>query len=406
MEWKDGFPAWFCPSENSMDVFPLKAIAVDKVLVRDIMSPPVLTATKGETVSEVISRMKKNKIREIPVLEGGKPLGLVSHKVLLARRNVPLSAKVEHIMIPAPRLEEDMKVLHAAEELLSSGVRGAPVVRNQKMVGFLSRTDIVRMLPKVDELRARKVSDIMSKAPHAVSVSETIRKAQVMMTGLDEKALPVVDEYNRLVGAIGMTEILDVIWSPKASKPPNEIVGSDREAADVKVGGIMARSPVTVAPGDPLEKAVTVMMDKRLSTLFVTEEGKLVGVVSQVDLMEQFISLMPREGVYVQITGLDAGDPEVYEILYDIIGKSMKRIDRVESPRVFSIHVSVYNHEGLKSKYSLGARLTTEKRMYYVKVVDWDLYKATDELLKMLEGNVKRGHEKQLDLVKKRKSSL
>lgn len=384
----------------------MKAIAFDKVLVRDIMSPPVLTANKGETVSEVISRMKKNKVREIPVLDGGRPLGLVSHKVLLARRNVPLSAKVDHIMIPAPRLEEDMTVLHAAEELLSAGVRGAPVVRNHKMVGFLSRTDIVRMLPKIDELRSRRVSDVMSKTPHSVTSKETIRKAQVMMQGLDEKALPVVDEDNRLVGAIGMTEILEVVWSPKASKPPNEIMGTDRVPADVRVDGIMNRSPVAVAPTDQLDQAVSVMIDHRLSTLFVTEEGKLVGVVSQVDLMEQFISLMPREGVYVQITGLDVGDPDVYEVLYEIIGKSMKKIDRIDSPRVFSLHVSVYNHEGLKSKYSLGARLTTAKNLYYVKVVDWDLYKATDELLRMLEHNVKKGHERQLDLVKKRRSSL
>ena len=384
----------------------MKAIAIDKLLVRDVMSPPVLTASKGETVSEVISKMKKNKVREIPVLDGDKPLGLVSHRVLLARRNVPLSAKVEHVMIPAPRLEEDMKILQAAEEMLSSGVRGAPVVRNHKMVGFLSRTDIVRMLPKVDELRSKKVSDIMSRNPHAVTEKETVRKAQVMMTGLDEKALPVVDDANRLIGAIGMTEVMEVIWSPKATKPPNEIMGSGRDPIDIKVGGVMNSSPTFVSPGDTLEKAVSVMMDKRLSTLFVTEAGKLVGVVSQVDLMEQVIGLLPREGVYVKITGLDVGDPEVYDILYDLIGKSMKRIDRIVSPRVFSMHVSTYHPEGLKSKHGLGARLTTSKSMYYVKSVDWDLYKATDALLDMLEANVKRDHEKQLDLVKKRKPNL
>lgn len=384
----------------------MKAIAVDKVLVKDIMSPPVLTANKGDTVSEVISKMRKNKIREIPVLEGGKPLGLVSHKVLLARRNIPMSAKVEHIMIPAPNLEEDMTVLHAAEEMLSSGVRGAPVVRNHKMVGFLSRTDIVKMLPKVDELKSKKVSEIMSHHPHTVTVKETLRKAQVLMKGLDEKALPVVDEADRLVGAVGMTEVMDVIWSPKASKPPNEIMGSDRESADVKVGSVMNTSPTFVAPTDTLEEAVSVMIGKKLSTLFVTEGEKLVGVVSQVDLMEQVISLLPREGVYVQITGLDVGDPEVYDVLYDMIGKSMKRIDRILPPRVFSMHVSVHNHEGLKNKYGIGARLTTAKNMYYVKSVDWSLYKATDSLLDMLEHNVKRDHEKQLDLVKKRKSNL
>ena len=384
----------------------MKAIAIDKLLVKDIMSPPILTASKGETVSEVISRMRKNNVHEMPVVEGDKPLGLVSRGVMLARRNMPLSAKVEHIMVPAPKLEEDMTVLHAAEEMLSSGVRGAPVVRNHKMVGFVSRTDIVKMLPNVDELRSKRVSEMMSRNPHSVTANESVRKAKVMMTGLGEKALPVVDEANMLIGAVGMTEVMDVIWSPKASKPPNEIMGSDREPADVRVSGIMNSSPVSVSPTDTLESAVAVMMDKKLSTLFVTEGGKLVGVLSQVDLMEQVIGLLPREGVYVQISGLDTGDPEVYDVLYEMIGKSMKRIDRILPPRVFSLHVTVYNPEGLKSKYSLGARLTTSKNLYYIKSVDWSLYKATDTLLDMLESNVRKDHEKQLDLSKKRRPVL
>ncbi|MDQ1372634.1 MAG: hypothetical protein QG582_1552 [Candidatus Thermoplasmatota archaeon] len=384
----------------------MKAIAIDKLLVKDIMSPPILTASKGETVSEVISRMRKNNVHEMPVVEGDKPLGLVSRGVMLARRNMPLSAKVEHIMVPAPRLEEDMTVLHAAEEMLSSGVRGAPVVRNHKMVGFVSRTDIVKMLPKVDELRSKRVSEMMSRNPHSVTANESVRKAKFMMTGLGEKALPVVDEANMLIGAVGMTEVMDVIWSPQASKPPNEIMGSDRGPADVRVSGIMNSSPVSVSPTDTLESVVAVMMDKKLSTLFVTEGGKLVGVLSQVDLMEQVIGLLPREGVYVQISGLDTGDPEVYDVMYEMIGKSMKRIDRILPPRVFSLHVTVYNPEGLKSKYSLGARLTTSKNMYYVKSVDWNLYKATDTLLDMLESNVRKDHEKQLDLSKKRRPGL
>ncbi|TFG68866.1 MAG: CBS domain-containing protein, partial [Methanomassiliicoccus sp.] len=220
-------------------MFDLKAIAIDKLLVKDIMTQSPLTADKGETVSQMISKMRKNKVREIPIVEGGKPLGLISYKALLARRNVPLTAKVEHIMIPCPNLEEDMSVLHAAEELMLAGVRGAPVVRNHKMVGFLSRTDIIRILPQVDELKGRQVLDFMSKTPQSVTEKETIRKAQVIMKGLDEKGLPVVDDIGLLIGAIGMTEIMDVMWSPKASKPPNEIKGSDREAADIRVGSVM-----------------------------------------------------------------------------------------------------------------------------------------------------------------------
>jgi CBS domain-containing protein len=363
-----------------------------------------MTVSKGETVSDVISRMKKGRVREIPVVDNGRPLGLVSYYSLLSRRNLPLSAKVEHIMVPCPRLEEDMTIVNAAEELMSTGVRGAPVVRNHKLVGFLSRTDIIRVISKMDELRRRQVGSIMSTAPVSVVESEPVRKAQILMKGLNEKTLPVVAEGNHLIGAIGMTEIMDVLWSPRASKPPNEVRG-DREPADVRVGSVMNKHPVFVSPTDTLDKAVSTMLSKNLSTLFVADEMRLVGVVSHTDIMEQIISLRPREGVYVQITGLDAEDPEIYEVMYDLIGRSMKRIDKIEPPKVFSIHVTAYHQDGLKSKFSLGARLTTDKGMYYSKGSDWDLYRSLDTALDSLEKSIKKEHEKRLD-ARKRKSNL
>ena len=382
-------------------MFRLKGIEISKLLVKDVMSTPRITVSKGATVSEVISRMKKERVREIPVIEDGKPLGLVSYYSLLSRRNLPLSAKVEHIMVPCPKLEEDMTIVSAAEELMSTGVRGAPVVRNHKLVGFLSRTDIIRVISKMDELRRRTAGSIMSTAPVSVVESEPVRNAQILMKSLNEKTLPVVADQNLLIGAIGMTEILNVVWSPRASKPPNEVRG-DRKPADVRVGSVMNKHPVSVSPADTLDKVVSIMVSKNLSTLFVAEEMRLVGVVSHTDIMEQIISLRPQEGVYVQITGLDAEDPEVYEIMYDLIGRSMKRIDKMEPPKVLSVHVTSYHQDGLKSKSSLGARLTTDRGMYYSKASDWDLYRSLDTALDMMEKNIKKEREKRLDARKRR----
>lgn len=385
-------------------MFELKATEISRLLVKDVMGTPRMTVSKGETVSDVISKMKKGRVREIPVLDNDKPLGLVSYYSLLSRRNLPLSAKVEHIMVPCPRLEEDMTIINAAEELMSTGVRGAPVVRNNKLVGFVSRTDIIRVLSGMDELKGKKVDSLMSKAPVSVTKEEPVRKAQILMKGLNEKTLPVIEEDAKLIGAIGMTEIMDVIWSPRASKPPNEVRG-DREPADVRVGSVMNKSPVNVAPNDPLNKAISIMLSKNLSTVFVADGGKLVGVVSQTDIMEHVISLRPQEGVYVQITGLDVEDPEVYETMYELIGKSMKRIDKIQSPKVFSVHVTAYHQDGLKNKYSLGARLTTDKGMYYSKGIDWHLYRSLDSVLDMMEKNIRKDHEKQR-AARKRKPDL
>lgn len=375
----------------------MKGTDFGRLLVKDIMSSAAVTASKGETISEVIAKMKKGHLREIPVLDGDKPVGLVSYSSFLSRRNVPLSTKAEQIMVPCPRLEEELSAAHAAEELMSSGVRGAPVVRADRMVGFVSRTDLVRMVGKIDELRERPVSMFMTTNPHAVTERETVQKAQMMMKGLDEKTLPVVDGFNRLVGAIGMPEIMEVLWSSKAgTKPPNEIRG-EREPAEVSVGSVMSRPPVYVSPRDTAGKVSSMMIDRGLSTVFVKEGDSLVGVVSQADLLEQIISLKKREGVYVQLTGLDEEDPEIYDILYSLIEKSMKRIDKIQPPKVFTVHMSVYHHEGMRSKYSLRGRLTTDRSMYFANSTDWDLYKTMDSLLDMLEKNVKREHERHLD---------
>lgn len=382
----------------------MKAIEIDQLLVKDVMSSSAITAKKGETLSEVISRMKKDHLREIPVLEGDKPVGLVSYSSFLLRRSVPLSSKVEQVMRPAPRLEEEMPITQAVEELMASGVRGAPVVRNNKMVGFISRTDVIRILPDVVQLKGKKVVDFMSKNPQAVYEKESVQRAEMLMRGLMEKSLPVVDVNGRLVGAVSMQEILEVLWSPNAAKPSNEIIG-ERSAPEISVGSVMSRPAISVSPDDTVGEVASLMIQRRLATVFVQENGRLVGVVSQADLMEQVISLKKKEGVYVQITGLDQEDPDIYTILYEQIEKSMKRIGKIQFPRVFTVHISTYHPEGMRSKYSIHARLTTDRSMYYANETDWDLYRTMDRLLQQLEKNVKREHERILDLRKKKRSA-
>ena len=384
----------------------MKGTEIEELLVKDVMSSSAVTATKGETLSAVISRMKKDHLREIPVLEGNKPVGLVSYSSFLLRRSLPLSTKVEQVMHPAPRLEEDMPITKAVEEMMASGVRGAPVVRNEKMVGFVSRTDIIKVLPNVEQLKNKKVSEFMTKNPQFVTEKESVRRAQTLMKGLMEKSLPVVDSRGRLVGAVSMHEVMDIIWSPKSSKPYNELVGSDKEPPDIAVGSIMSRPAISVSPSDSIGKVASLMLEKGLATIFVHEGERLVGVVSQADLMEQVISLKKREGVYVQITGLVEEDPDVYNVLYDEIEKAMNRIDKIQFPRVFTVHIQTYHSEGMRSKYSIHGRLTTDRSMYYASQTDWNLYKTMDALLNQLEKTVKREHEKTLDLRKKKATEL
>lgn len=389
------------------DVFDLNGVELNRLLVKDIMTSKATFAKKGETIAEVISTMKNTRLRELPVLDGDRPIGCVTYNSFLTRRQLPFTSKVEQFMQPCPSIDEDMSLTNATEELVSSGVRGAPVVRAGRVVGFISRTDIIKILPQVDDLKDRKVSNFMTASPQAVTEKETVRTAQNLMKTLDEKVVPVVDGEFRLVGVIGMTEVLDTLWfSRSGGKVPGAILGAhDREAPEVVIGSVMSRPAISVSPGNSLASVASTMLEKNISVLFVVEADKLVGVVSQADLMEQIISLKQREGVYVQITGLEEGDPDVYTEMYGMIEKVMQNVNKIDPPLMFTIHVTMFHQEGLRSKYSLHGRLSTKRKMYFVRSFDWSLLKALSELLEVLEKDVKKEHDVRLSK-KKRMSSV
>jgi ribosome-associated translation inhibitor RaiA len=129
----------------------------------------------------------------------------------------------------------------------------------------------------------------------------------------------------------------------------------------------------------------------------VTDDNRLVGVVDQADLMEQFLTLRQRDQVFVQISGMSVHDPAVLDGIYSLTGKAMKRMAKVDRPRVFYLHVTEYEQDGLASKFSLRARLNTDGGMYYVKGAGWNLYKVMSELLEVLETKVRREKDKLLD---------
>lgn len=374
----------------------------DDIKVKSVMSTSPVTVEADDTVSTAIAAIRRHRVKELPVLSKGVPVGLVSYSSFIERRSVPINAKISSIMLPVSKLKEDDSVLDAAELLVASGIRGAPVMRGNRLVGFVSRSDLIRLMPSISEMRLLKVRDLMTAEPASVTPDEFVGKAQIMMEGLNEKALPVVGDGDRLVGVVGMTEVMDAVWSPKGDmpqrspKPPRKVFDA-RTRAQIRVGSVMTRNVVKVTPEDTLGRVVDLMLDRSLSTLFVTEDERLVGVVDQSDLMEQLLSLRPRDQVFVQISGMTIHEPDVLDGLYSIIGKGMKRIAKMDRPRVFYLHLTTYDHEGLASKFSLRARLNTDGAMFYVRGAGWDLYKTTSDLLETLEAKVRREKEKKED---------
>jgi arabinose-5-phosphate isomerase len=118
-----------------------------------------------------------------------------------------------------------------------------------------------------------KVADLMATGadvPH-VSPDATLLDATIEMTRARYGSTAVVGADNMLLGAFTDGDLRRTITG-----------GS---MMDARVGDLMTRTPLTIAPGELASEALRRMQDKSVMMLFVAKGGRLVGVIHMHDAL-------------------------------------------------------------------------------------------------------------------------
>jgi CBS domain-containing protein len=372
---------------------------ISEITAADLMSKHPVTATPDDHLSEVIGLMKKKDVHEVLVIDDGELLGVVSYDSLIKRRGLPPTTKVSHVMNHIAHIEEDCSLPLIAETTLVTGLRALPVKRGKDLVGVISRTDLIDSILNFPELAGAPVESIMSPSVTCVYENESVSRARHIMQELDARSIPVIDEYGHLVGVVGQKDIGPMVLQ---SQKRGEDAGLDSGPLDVEIRSIMHSPPVTTTREGTVKEAIELMKKHDVSNIVVAEKDLPHGIVTQIDLVELLVVHGRGEEVFIQISGLEEG-PEVYEEMYDAIGKTVKRIGKMSTPKVINFHVVKHHSMGDRFKHSIRARLTTEHNMYYAKGYDWNLFVTLDEVLDQLERDVKRDKEMRLDARKKKR---
>lgn len=118
------------------------------VLVRDIMSKDVKVVRPDSSVKEVVANMNKFNIGSIVVVQGDKPVGVISERDILRRVVEPClapeSLTARQVMTsPVVTIGEMASIDEAAKLMAKKKVRKIPVMNKQKLVGIVTFTDIV-----------------------------------------------------------------------------------------------------------------------------------------------------------------------------------------------------------------------------------------------------------------------
>lgn len=127
--------------------------------IRKYMATDLVTFTLDQDIAEVIESMIENEISGAPVLnDKGVLVGIITEKDCLrvlmdvGYHNQMLSkSKVADYMTPDPiSITLDHDVLDVADAFLKSHFRRFPVLENGKLVGLVSRRDILSAALKIE----------------------------------------------------------------------------------------------------------------------------------------------------------------------------------------------------------------------------------------------------------------
>jgi CBS domain-containing protein len=124
-----------------------------------------------------------------------------------------------------------------------------------------------------------KVADLMQRDVRTVAGDMPVSEVIVALEDARVSGLPVVDARNRVVGVVSST---DVISAHAETRNPE-----DRRILleETRVQDIMTPRPLMIEPTAEVAEAARHMLYADVSRLFVEENGVLVGVISQTDIV-------------------------------------------------------------------------------------------------------------------------
>jgi CBS domain-containing protein len=135
-----------------------------------------------------------------------------------------------------------------------------------------------------------RVEDFMTRRVVTITPDTTLLAAAKLMLEHRVGGLPVLDASGRMIGVFSESDLLRE-EGEDGSPWLQMMVGPDGKPAEPprldarKVGDVMTRQLITIAPGASIAQACRLLHEHRLRRLPVVENDKLVGMIARADLV-------------------------------------------------------------------------------------------------------------------------
>ena len=198
----------------------------EKIKVKDIMEKDVASVTVPGTRSELLELCKAKYISGAPVLKNGKVVGVVTRQDLLKKPN---ESQIALLMSRDPiTISPDASVEEAAEIIITNKIRRLPVVSGEKLIGLLSVADIARKIAGMGY--TEPIANYMAANTMTIWEDTPLSVVGRIMELAGVKAVPVLNTKLELVGLLTDRDLINAAVIEDSTEEADLSLGSDEDA--------------------------------------------------------------------------------------------------------------------------------------------------------------------------------
>jgi acetoin utilization protein AcuB len=251
-----------------------------------------------ESIALALQTMLWTGFRHLPVVDGERLVGVITERDLFryqATQGVvePTRQPIRDAMSkPVHYADAGESLAVASERMAANKIGCLPILELGKLVGIVTTNDVLRAQLSLHDdgvPLSWSAKDVMTFSPVTTTPDEFLVNAIAKMSLARVRHLPVLDGQGHVVGMLSDRDV---------RLHTEDVSGFTPRLRDerLRVRSVMSRDVISVRPDASPSVLLTAFTDWRLGALPVVDaEGRLIGVVSYIDVLNYFAKSTARD---------------------------------------------------------------------------------------------------------------
>lgn len=172
-------------------------------------------------------------------------------------------------------LPPEETVRNAALMMTEKKISCVLVYSDKELVGILSQKDLIKSVHAQSGVGETCIGEIMTPSVKTITPRTPILYASMVMDEMGIKRLPVVSEQG-LMGIVTQTDLVRAFETLSALRSITEIMTVD---------------VATIGPERSVADAISLMVERKLSCVLITRDGKAEGILTEKDILRTVLGL-------------------------------------------------------------------------------------------------------------------